>query len=110
MDIMEQNNKDSSFSNATKRRGIFNDVDTIAGIPTGFVLLSVVLLIFVYFITRSFLLAAIIPAAYLVAMYYIHKDDVHGFSVWLSCMGSNKLMWEAGRTTEVHLEIIHRKK
>lgn len=107
---MDSSSQGSNFSNSLKKRGILNDVDFQAGMPTGLFLVGLILALFIYFVSRSFILSFAVAAIYFYIMQAIHKNDVHGFKVWMKCLSSNKLKWEAGRTTPIQLEIIHRRK
>lgn len=104
MDQQQQNDQ-LQVDGATKNRAVFNDVSTMAGMPTGLFLLGVVLCVGMYAATRTFFAILILAPAYFIPMYAIHKDDVRGLKIWLSVWNDNVNLWESARRKPIHIVV-----
>jgi hypothetical protein len=106
---MADNNRTSQYEIETKNRDVFNKVHTVRSIPSNLFVFGLVAAIAIYFLFKSFVIAAGFVVGYYTLMYQIHKNDVKGLKIWLACVFDKTVVWEAGRRKALALFVVHRK-
>lgn len=75
----------------------FHDDNLIVGIPQGFFMGGLVVMVVSYLVFGFFWLPPVMGVAYYVPMYAIHKEDPKGLDIWLGALSSRTLAWESGQ-------------
>jgi type IV secretory pathway VirB3-like protein len=77
----------------------FHDDNLILGIPQGFFMGGIVVMVMSYLLFGFFWLPPVMGVAYYAPMYAMHKDDPKGFTIWMAALSSRTLAWESGTRT-----------
>ena len=75
----------------------FHDDNLILGIPQGFFMGGIVVMVMSYLLFGFFWLPPVVALLYYAPLHAMHKDDPKGLTIWLAALSSRTLVWEAGR-------------